>query len=280
MPFRSHFTLSKYSSQNYNFRPSTYEPVDQRTKDGDFQNKNELQLPPRTTKPKLIDKPRHIRKYPLKLPNTPKNINTNVNNDHNDRLIIYQNTVSCSMKERNCQRIQEHIQHMHKNGVDVFDGPETVKVDTNPFTNVTGQGSVNPFNCYLETIDNEKDYEPAKERKQYFEERSFVKDHVSVEDLLEFADQKPCGRQRGVESDEVRIMNKVLKQQATPEECLEALELSDWNVHHAIKMIRVKITVGDEVSVTLEECSRELANSAGDIVKASAMLVLCKNNDI
>lgn len=40
-----------------------------------------------------------------------------------------------------------------------------------------------------------------------------VSDHVSVEDLLEFADQKPCGRQRGVESDEVRIMNKVLKQQ-------------------------------------------------------------------
>lgn len=36
-------------------------------------------------------------------------------------------------------------------------------------------------------------------------------DHVSVEDLLEFADQKPCGRQRGVESDEVRIMCKVLK---------------------------------------------------------------------
>lgn len=38
-------------------------------------------------------------------------------------------------------------------------------------------------------------------------------DHVSVEDLLEFADQKPSSRQRGVESDEVRIMNKVLKQQ-------------------------------------------------------------------
>lgn len=40
-------------------------------------------------------------------------------------------------------------------------------------------------------------------------------DHVSVEDLLEFADQKPCGRQRGVESDEVRIMSKVLKEQVS-----------------------------------------------------------------
>lgn len=39
---------------------------------------------------------------------------------------------------------------------------------------------------------------------------------MSVEDLLEFADQKPSARQRGVESDEVRIMNKVLKQQVSP----------------------------------------------------------------
>lgn len=33
---------------------------------------------------------------------------------------------------------------------------------------------------------------------------------VSCEDLLEFSDQKPKGRERGVESDEVRIMTKVL----------------------------------------------------------------------
>lgn len=33
---------------------------------------------------------------------------------------------------------------------------------------------------------------------------------VSCEDLLEFSDQKPKGRERGIESDEVRIMTKVL----------------------------------------------------------------------
>lgn len=35
-------------------------------------------------------------------------------------------------------------------------------------------------------------------------------DHVSCEDLLEFADTKPSPRARGNESDEVRIMSKVL----------------------------------------------------------------------
>lgn len=34
--------------------------------------------------------------------------------------------------------------------------------------------------------------------------------HVSCEDLLEFADAKPSSRERGNESDEVRIMSKVL----------------------------------------------------------------------
>lgn len=34
--------------------------------------------------------------------------------------------------------------------------------------------------------------------------------HVSCEDLLEFADTKPSSRARGNDSDEVRIMSKVL----------------------------------------------------------------------
>lgn len=40
-------------------------------------------------------------------------------------------------------------------------------------------------------------------------------DHVSCEDLLEFADSKPSSRERGNESDEVRIMSKVLGAQVS-----------------------------------------------------------------
>nr|XP_053624499.1 activated Cdc42 kinase-like [Plodia interpunctella] len=219
----------------------------------DSNSQNALPLPPRTNQTKLIDKPRHIRRYPLKLP-TKTDPPTGT-----AQPIIYQNTVILKSNESK-KEIAEN-----QNGVDVFDGVEKSKVDTNPFTNA----SANPFNCYLKKSLSE---EEKAEGEQYFEEGSLVKDcdHVSVEDLLEFADQKPCGRQRGVESDEVRIMCKVLKQQVTPEQCLEALELSDWNVHNAIKLMRVKLAVGE---CELSACVAELGTAGGDIGKACARLV-------
>lgn len=62
--------------------------------------------------------------------------------------------------------------------------------------------------------------------------------------------------------------------QVTPEGCLEALEFSGWNVHIAIKLLRVKIAIGDENEVSFEDCQKELEVADGDIVKASAVLVL------
>ncbi|XP_026333695.1 activated Cdc42 kinase-like isoform X2 [Hyposmocoma kahamanoa] len=241
-------------------------------------SKNELPLPPRTTKPKLVDKPRHVRKHPLKMPNTllDRTPGNEILNIQTVRSNIYQNT-NCATLKYNTEKLQ--IQN-EKNGVDVLDATDTLKVDTNPFTNnaaSSSSSSVNPFSCYLEPLEDPETEDNAKvEGEQYFQEGSLVKDctdHVSVEDLLEFADQKPCGRQRGVESDEVRIMCKVLKQKAAPEEYLEALELSDWNVHNAIKVMRVKTTAGQ---AALEDCHKELLTSGGDVVKASAALVIGK----
>ncbi|XP_048005890.1 activated Cdc42 kinase-like isoform X3 [Leguminivora glycinivorella] len=236
----------------------------------DDNNQNELPLPPRATKPKLIDKPRHIRKYPLKLPTNHGSTIAPTDKAPQKSSNIYQNAVPSSMIKEYISKRCDNESPMMENGRDVFDGCE--KVDTNPFTSA-GPSSANPFNCYLTPV---ADPAPGPEPRQehYFEEGSLVKDHVSVEDLLEFADQKPCGRQRGVESDEVRIMNKVLKQQVSPEECLEALELSEWNVHRAIKLVRVKIAVDGAAS--LQDCCEELAKANGDIVRASAVLVLGK----
>ncbi|XP_055685695.1 activated Cdc42 kinase-like isoform X2 [Lutzomyia longipalpis] len=62
---------------------------------------------------------------------------------------------------------------------------------------------------------------------------------VSCEDLLEFSEKKPKGRERGAESDEVRIMIKVLGKKIPPEMCLETLELVDWDVHKAIKIMKL-----------------------------------------
>ncbi|XP_062133817.1 activated Cdc42 kinase-like isoform X2 [Drosophila sulfurigaster albostrigata] len=63
---------------------------------------------------------------------------------------------------------------------------------------------------------------------------------VSCEDLLEFSDKKPRGCERGVDSDEVRIMVKVLGKDSTPTRCLGALEFINWDVHKSIKLIKLQ----------------------------------------
>ncbi|CAG9137451.1 unnamed protein product [Plutella xylostella] len=206
-------------------------------------NDNELALPPRTSKPKLVDKPRHVRKHPLltqpSRPDAKKPIPKNNN--------IYQN---CHMQARE----KAQYQNLGDEGVDVFDG---VVKDTNPF-----KSHANPFESFM------PDPQPSTSGTAFYEEGSLVKDcteHVSHEDLLEFADQKPCGRQRGAESDEVRVMMKVLNNQISRTECLEALELCNWLVHSAIKAARVRLTAG----APLSDCVRALTEHQWDETQAT-----------
>ncbi|KAH9630360.1 hypothetical protein HF086_004493, partial [Spodoptera exigua] len=170
---------------------------------------NILPLPPRTTKPKLVDKPRHVRKYPLKLVDEPKQPPTV---PPTMTINIYQNTKSPSKDTVKPSEVQPKSE-------DVVD---TAK-DTNPFLSAPGPSNANPFGTFLDNdhddddielelnVESDTDSEEETHTKLAKGTLSESKDHVSVEDLLEFADQKPCGRQRGVESDEVRIMSKVLK---------------------------------------------------------------------
>ncbi|XP_043260817.1 activated Cdc42 kinase-like isoform X6 [Colletes gigas] len=103
-------------------------------------------------------------------------------------------------------------------------------------------------------------------------------DHVSCEDLLEFACDGPNARrtrgpQNGEQSDEVRIMMKVLHEQSTPESCIAALNVTDWDVLAALKLERLQGLLKKENSfVGLEDCKVMLNQCAGDVVKAAAML--------
>ncbi|XP_072931190.1 activated Cdc42 kinase-like isoform X2 [Epargyreus clarus] len=255
------------------------------TEDNDQESLNELPLPPRSNKTKLVDKPRHIRKYPLKMPAADAaKLKENADEEEPAKTpIIYQNAVP-----RNAKKVALKVKDtkLQDTDVDECDGGSP-KSDTNPFLNPTpGPSSANPFDRAPRSADTDEestepsgephsDEEPAAQIEEEQEGSLVAGDHVSVEDLLEFADQKPCGRQRGVESDEVRIMKKVLKEAAEPQECLQALELSNWNVHQAIKVMRVKLSIGD-LTVSLADCARELAYNNGDVIKASTLLVLCK----
>ncbi|XP_037947807.1 activated Cdc42 kinase-like isoform X2 [Teleopsis dalmanni] len=87
---------------------------------------------------------------------------------------------------------------------------------------------------------------------------------VSCEDLLEFSNNKPKGSERGVDSDEVRIMMKVLGKDTTPTRCLESLESIDWDVHRAIKILRLQ-KILSTIQLSLGECAEALIKNEWDL---------------
>ncbi|XP_051171966.1 activated Cdc42 kinase-like isoform X3 [Leptopilina boulardi] len=103
-------------------------------------------------------------------------------------------------------------------------------------------------------------------------------DHVSCEDLLDFAYDRPNahrtrGPQNGEQSDEVRVMLKILREQTTPESCVAALNVTDWKIHDAIKLERLQGLLKKENNfVGLEDCKVMLSQCEGDIVKAASLL--------
>lgn len=98
-----------------------------------------MPLPPRNTKPKLIDKRRHIRKYPLKLPDHQKSLD----GPGTSGTIIYQNAMSCPIIMKT-----KHNNESQETGIDVTDARDSVKTGTNPFK--SNSNSVNPFNFYVD----------------------------------------------------------------------------------------------------------------------------------
>ncbi|KAG1661241.1 Activated Cdc42 kinase-like [Nymphon striatum] len=101
-------------------------------------------------------------------------------------------------------------------------------------------------------------------------------DHVSCEDLLDFALDKPNakrtqGRSRGIDSDEVRIMIKVLAGGVSAEECLAALNEVEWDVHKAIKYVKLHLLLSAN-SVSLDNCKQTLINCEWDVQRAASHL--------
>ncbi|XP_011699577.1 PREDICTED: tyrosine-protein kinase PR2-like [Wasmannia auropunctata] len=102
-------------------------------------------------------------------------------------------------------------------------------------------------------------------------------DHVSCEDLLEFACDGPNtrrtrGPRNGEQSDEVRIMLKVLHE-STPESCIAALNVTEWEILAAIKLEQLQILLKKENNfVGLEDCKVMLNQCGGDVYKAIALL--------
>ncbi|XP_054719858.1 activated Cdc42 kinase-like [Uloborus diversus] len=107
-------------------------------------------------------------------------------------------------------------------------------------------------------------------------------DHVSCEDLLEFAldipnTRRTQGRTRGIDSDEVRIMQKVLaKEIVTPEECLIALNETDWNMHNAIKYMRLQCILNSHL-IPVKNLKQTLVKCSWDVRQAANYLLATHN---
>ncbi|XP_050716113.1 activated Cdc42 kinase-like isoform X2 [Eriocheir sinensis] len=103
-------------------------------------------------------------------------------------------------------------------------------------------------------------------------------DHVSCEDLLDFAMDRPNSRRtqgpaRGTQSDEVHIMQKVLKNEhVSPEECVVALNECEWDVHRALKLTRLQLLIPAH-RVPLEAARSTLASFSWDVGKAASYIV-------
>lgn len=156
-----------------------------------------------------------------------------------------------------------------------------------------------------QSIDSDSLDDVNEEDEQILERKLKDSNSVSCEDLLEFSDKKPKGKERGTESDEVRIMSKVLgtvvsyfslhfqiniqihttnlinnfKQkkmcfffQATPEQCIIALDFIEWNVHKAIKLIRLQNAMAQKRDIPFEECVEILQQYDWDVQTASIQL--------
>lgn len=166
------------------------------------------------------------------------------------------------------------------------------------YTSQTDHAHMEGISCKPETtaqceeplvhIDSSDDFHSTARKKTYLtnektsshrtSDLSRQSDHVSCEDLLEFACDGPNtrrtrGPRNGEQSDEVRIMLKVLHGQSTPESCIAALNVTEWDVLAAIKVERLQgLLKKDNSFVGLEDCKVILNQCGGDVVRAAALL--------
>ncbi|KAK9879558.1 hypothetical protein WA026_006628 [Henosepilachna vigintioctopunctata] len=216
---------------------------------------NPIPLPPRDkSKALLTAKPRHTRKHPLIIPPTsfqttldkvncvskPQMPQTNPFVKPNSSEPLYTNNVhSLVGKNSDSINFEEQIES-NLNALDEIP-QETDVVD----------GACQSFD------------------KMKTEDDSNLSHHVSCEDLLKFANAKPSSRTRGNDSDEVRIMSKVLGKNVTTEKCLEALDHSDWDVMRAIKILKLQ----NVVSADLRTCYNALENTTWDVAKGAQYIL-------
>ncbi|XP_068084368.1 activated Cdc42 kinase-like [Anabrus simplex] len=214
----------------------------------DEENGNPIPLPPRDrSRPQPPSKPRHQRKHPLIIPG--------------------------GGLTRTLAKVA---------GTECTEAPTYLGLEAEPSDGLPDAGSVQPKLSSSPSMDDSFEQRIACELAALDDipdDRAMIRhdDHVSCEDLLEFACDTPNtkrtqGKAHGVESDEVRIMGKVLGLEVSAECCVAALNASDWDVHRAIKLARLHSLLEstmdapndwDTCNEALESCGWDVGRAAG-----------------
>jgi activated CDC42 kinase 1 len=215
---------------------------------------NPIPLPPRDrNKTLLMAKPRHTRKHPLIIP--PTNL---------QRTLDKINTVTPPATVT--------ADPFQSGDVPVYSNSVTQIADKNP-ESIHFEAQIESDLNALDEIPQEQDVVDGVSQgfagTKVEDEGKLSSHHVSCEDLLKFANAKPSSRTRGIDSDEVRIMLKVLGKDVSKEKCVEALDQCEWEVMKAIKIVKLQ----NMVSAEMGTCCNALDNSAWDVAKAAQWIL-------
>ncbi|XP_056634677.1 activated Cdc42 kinase-like isoform X2 [Diorhabda sublineata] len=239
----SHATLPRQTQPTHSAAPRS-KPVYQK-------DENPIPLPPRDkSKALLAAKPRHTRKHPLIIPPTSL-----------QRTLDKVNTVSPPPTSDAANPFHKTEPVYTNNSVIVGKNTESQHFEEQIESNLN---ALDEIPAEQDVVDGEEIAGDAKNDKEKIHSH-----HVSCEDLLKFANSKPQSRTRGNDSDEVRIMSKVLGKDVTTEKCLQALDQSDWDVMKAIKILKLQ----NVVNADLTTCFDGLEHSSWDITKAAQWIL-------
>lgn len=175
------------------------------------------------------------------------------------------------------QEVPQPVQQPPKN----YRRPSFPNIREKPFARdltPTNDAFEDEIACSIDALDNipESRYTSPKTSLEHDAVKPLVQynqDHVSCEDLLEFS---PRGQDRGQESDEVRIMSKVLGNVGVDQATYTAaLDLSEWNVHRAIKVVKLRAMVqqqvpgiqDNEMKMALQTRDWDVSKAANDLMK-------------
>ncbi|KAM7249447.1 hypothetical protein ACFE04_019433 [Oxalis oulophora] len=259
---------------------------------------NAIPLPPRDRSKSLnVAKPRHQRKHPLIIPGGEQRLLEKVMNVENEsaanscntdeRLINGGTDFKLNSKFNSAEPNDDSFDQRIASQLDALDNlqmdpcafsPKTTGRREDCATNDASKSAVDDSKTAVFVAGNSRvlGESVASESKS-------AGNRASCEDLLDLAgdraenEKKSNGKEKGTQSDEVRIMEKVLGPKVSGEMCVSALNITDWDVHRAIKLARLEsLLMNDSRTRSMTDSVTNISALEAmnwDVAKAATLII-------